>query len=327
MLFCVIGLCEGNYANLVEYEEEHVECIDTEERIALPLLELALDNCRNDSYSARSKANGEVEGKVDSVNGEGTTVNYCAKGKNKGGVNDVSAYNVTNGEGIFLLTDSGKSGNKLGKRGTERDNGEADNRLADAHTGCKGLTGGYEELRTENDGSSTEHEEEDLGGNLLLVVCALNLGCRGLSAFEKVAYHEGKEDCPKDEGGPYGETTGEGKKGETYNSAEKKSALKREFLSADDTRHSDERYTHYESGVCGYGAYRVTDSELGRAVHSRSYGNEKLGECSSKGYYGCADNKLGNTGRFCEPGCRVNEPVTALDNKDKAYNEEACGDS
>ena len=117
---------------LVQDKEEHIECVTAEESVALPLLESALYNSRNDCDSANSNTNREVEHEVNSVYRERLASEYCAKGKNEGCVDDVSSDDVTNGERVLFLADSGKSCYKLGQRGTESNYGKSNDGFADA---------------------------------------------------------------------------------------------------------------------------------------------------------------------------------------------------
>jgi hypothetical protein len=62
-------LYKGNYACLVKNEEEHIESVDCEKRISLPLLELALNYGRHNCHCARRGTNREVEHEVDLIYG------------------------------------------------------------------------------------------------------------------------------------------------------------------------------------------------------------------------------------------------------------------
>ena len=84
------------YSNFVEDKQDHIRRVYCKKGEALPLFELALDNCRNYCNSAGCNTNGEVENKVNSFNGKCCSVDNCAKGKNKCCVDDVCTDDVTN---------------------------------------------------------------------------------------------------------------------------------------------------------------------------------------------------------------------------------------
>ena len=153
-----LSLAENDYSRLVENKEEHIEGVDREEGIALPLLEPALNDRGNYRNGASGDADREVEDEVYSVNGESLAVDNRAEGKDKGGVDDIRAYDVSDREGVLLLADCGQGRNKLGKRSSESNNGKSDNRLADAYTRGDGLSGGNEELGAEDDRCRAENE-------------------------------------------------------------------------------------------------------------------------------------------------------------------------
>ena len=204
--FYAMKLTDRNNADLIEDEEEHVHCVDAEERVALPLLELACDDRGNNGNSTGRDADREIEDQIYLRNGECLAADHGAEGKDQGGVDDVCADDVTNGEGGFLLADGGQRGNQLGKRSTEGDHGEADDRFADADAGGDRLSGGNEEFRTENDRSRSDHEPKNPGGNFLFIKRS-GFACGGcfLLALDHVAGHEGNADRPKNEGRPNGE--------------------------------------------------------------------------------------------------------------------------
>ena len=130
----LIKLTEGDYTGFVENKKQHIKRVNGEKAIALPFFEFALKDRGHDSNGASGNANGEVEHKVNSVNGESLAVYYGAERKNKRCVDYVSSDDITNRKGIFLFADRSKGCNKLGEGGAESDNGEADDRLADSYS-------------------------------------------------------------------------------------------------------------------------------------------------------------------------------------------------
>ena len=107
----------------------------------MPLFKSALNDRGDDSKAACRDTNGEVENKIYSFNREWLSVDNCAKGKNKCGVDDISTDNVTDRKGILLLSYSGECCDKLGKLGSESDNCKSDNGFADSNSCGNGLTG------------------------------------------------------------------------------------------------------------------------------------------------------------------------------------------
>ena len=255
---------------LVENEKKHIESVAAEERIALPLLELALEDSGYYCDSAYRDTYGEVEDEVYLINVKRCAVDNCAKGKNKGGVDDVCADDVTYGERVLLLADSGESGYKLGERGSESYYGEADDGGADVHAESDSGSRSYKELCAKHDSGDTNDEPKRTTGDLLLLNVELFNLAALLLAIEKVDNHECKEDCPEDERRPYGKGAGKGEKGESDDSREEKTATDSDSLSLDSACHSYEGQTHDERGVCGNRADRITDSELRFACHCAS---------------------------------------------------------
>ena len=104
--FFVFLLAQCHNTNLVEHEEEHVQCVNCEEYVSLPLLEFTLNDGGNNYNRASRNAYGEVKYEVDLVYRECLAVDNCAQGKNEGGIDDVCTNDVTNRERIFLFADS-----------------------------------------------------------------------------------------------------------------------------------------------------------------------------------------------------------------------------
>ena len=145
-------------ANLIENEEKHVDCVNCKESETLPLLELALDDCWDNSYSASSNAYWEVEYQVNSVYWKCCAVDYGAKRQDQSSVDDVSADDVTNREGGLLLADSSECSYKLRKGCAQCDNCETDDCLADTNACSNCLSCGNKTLSTKNNGSCTDNK-------------------------------------------------------------------------------------------------------------------------------------------------------------------------
>ena len=215
---------------------------------------------------------------------------------------------------------------QLRQRGTQRHEGQRDDRFRHAHRLRDEGTVVHQQVRAQRDEGCAHHQQQDDLSDAHRLFLMLRL-CRGIFHLPDIRRHIGHKHPQHQQAHRTGKAAhavschavdGRSRKEESHRNTQ---GLRVHLAGPHGHRNGRD-----EGRVADDRADGVAVGDLAVAGHCRDGGHHHLGQGSADGHHRCADEQLRQMELAGQRRCAVHEPVTALDKAEQSQKKQDAGD-